>query len=189
MEGRPTFKKILRETLKYPKPKFRKTQFNPSYYRNIFMRPSPLDDPYYRPIQMPSRLLRQFLLPSSTASHTSKPTGAKHTQMPSRLHRHILLPSSTASRTRKHCLQNITKQFHLLTDSNNLDAYLALAYFQLQKSNFNHCKNEGREIRTPNLLIWSQTRCRCAIPPMTYTAHPDVLGSLRVAFFYSFLVV
>ena len=25
--------------------------------------------------------------------------------------------------------------------------------------------NEGREIRTPNLLIWSQTRCRCAIPP------------------------
>ena len=25
---------------------------------------------------------------------------------------------------------------------------------------------EGREIRTPNLLIWSQTRCRCAIPPM-----------------------
>ena len=27
-------------------------------------------------------------------------------------------------------------------------------------------RNEGREIRTPNLLIWSQTRCRCAIPPM-----------------------
>ena len=27
-------------------------------------------------------------------------------------------------------------------------------------------KDEGREIRTPNLLIWSQTRCRCAIPPM-----------------------
>ena len=27
-------------------------------------------------------------------------------------------------------------------------------------------KHEGREIRTPNLLIWSQTRCRCAIPPM-----------------------
>ena len=26
--------------------------------------------------------------------------------------------------------------------------------------------NEGREIRTPNLLIWSQTRYRCAIPPM-----------------------
>ena len=25
---------------------------------------------------------------------------------------------------------------------------------------------EGREIRTPNLLIWSQTRCRCAIPPL-----------------------
>ena len=25
---------------------------------------------------------------------------------------------------------------------------------------------EGREIRTPNLLIWSQTRCRCAIPPI-----------------------
>ena len=30
---------------------------------------------------------------------------------------------------------------------------------------FGNC-NEGREIRTPNLLIWSQTRCRCAIPPM-----------------------
>ena len=26
-------------------------------------------------------------------------------------------------------------------------------------------KNEAREIRTPNLLIWSQTRCHCAIPP------------------------
>ena len=26
-------------------------------------------------------------------------------------------------------------------------------------------KNEAREIRTPNLLIWSQTRCRCAIAP------------------------
>ena len=26
-------------------------------------------------------------------------------------------------------------------------------------------KIESREIRTPNLLIWSQTRCRCAIPP------------------------
>ena len=31
-------------------------------------------------------------------------------------------------------------------------------------------KNEGREIRTPNLLIWSQTRCRCAIPPLLYFA-------------------
>ena len=26
-------------------------------------------------------------------------------------------------------------------------------------------QNEGREIRTPNLLIWSQTRCHCAMPP------------------------
>ena len=25
--------------------------------------------------------------------------------------------------------------------------------------------SEGREIRIPNLLIWSQMRCRCAIPP------------------------
>ena len=23
--------------------------------------------------------------------------------------------------------------------------------------------NEAREIRTPNLMVWSQTRCRCAI--------------------------
>ena len=27
-------------------------------------------------------------------------------------------------------------------------------------------RNEAREIRTPNLLIWSQTRCRCAIAPL-----------------------
>ena len=27
------------------------------------------------------------------------------------------------------------------------------------------CKHEVREIRTPNLLIWSQTRYRCAIAP------------------------
>ena len=26
-------------------------------------------------------------------------------------------------------------------------------------------RHEGREIGTPNLLIWSQTRYRCAIPP------------------------
>ena len=25
--------------------------------------------------------------------------------------------------------------------------------------------NEARYIQTPNLLIWSQTRCRCAIAP------------------------
>ena len=31
-------------------------------------------------------------------------------------------------------------------------------------------QNEGREIRTPNLLIWSQTRYRCAIPPGTVAA-------------------
>jgi hypothetical protein len=30
-------------------------------------------------------------------------------------------------------------------------------------------KHEGREIRTPNLLIWSQTRYRCAIPPLHLT--------------------
>ncbi len=28
--------------------------------------------------------------------------------------------------------------------------------------------NEAREIRTPNLLIWSQTRCRCAIAPLLW---------------------
>ena len=26
--------------------------------------------------------------------------------------------------------------------------------------------SEGRELRTPNRLIWSQTRCRCAIAPL-----------------------
>ena len=29
--------------------------------------------------------------------------------------------------------------------------------------------SEAREIRTPNLLIWSQTRCRCAIAPLRIT--------------------
>jgi hypothetical protein len=28
-------------------------------------------------------------------------------------------------------------------------------------------ENDRREIRTPNLLIWSQTRYRCAIQPTT----------------------
>ena len=32
-------------------------------------------------------------------------------------------------------------------------------------SQHRHNKLEAREIRTPNLLIWSQTRCRCAIAP------------------------
>ena len=35
-----------------------------------------------------------------------------------------------------------------------------------------HGKNEGREIRTPNLLIWSQTRYRCAIPPLLSLPSP-----------------
>ena len=34
------------------------------------------------------------------------------------------------------------------------------------------CENEGREIRTPNLLIWSQTRCRCAMPPLSHETAP-----------------
>ena len=34
--------------------------------------------------------------------------------------------------------------------------------------------SEAREIRAPNLLIWSQTRCRCAIAPMCkITPLPD----------------
>ena len=33
---------------------------------------------------------------------------------------------------------------------------------------------EAREIRTPNLLIWSQTRCRCAIAP----SGPDLFTAL-----------
>ena len=27
-------------------------------------------------------------------------------------------------------------------------------------------KDDSREIRTPNLLIWSQTRYHCAMPPL-----------------------
>ena len=37
-------------------------------------------------------------------------------------------------------------------------------------------ENEGREIRTPNLLIWSQTRCRCAIPPLVQVAGLFIKG-------------
>ena len=36
--------------------------------------------------------------------------------------------------------------------------------------------NEGREIRTPNLLIWSQTRCRCAIPPVIFSGEYNGYG-------------
>ena len=42
--------------------------------------------------------------------------------------------------------------------------------------------NEGREIRTPNLLIWSQTRCRCAIPPMTKIFDLRCAADLRIAY-------
>ena len=38
-------------------------------------------------------------------------------------------------------------------------------------------KNEGREIRTPNLLIWSQTCYRCAIPPVPSNALKTSMGS------------
>ena len=34
--------------------------------------------------------------------------------------------------------------------------------------------NDRREIRTPNLLIWGQTRCRCAIQPMRLLASAEV---------------
>ena len=33
---------------------------------------------------------------------------------------------------------------------------------------------DPREIRTPNLLIWSQTRYRCAMPPLFVYAGRDV---------------
>ena len=36
---------------------------------------------------------------------------------------------------------------------------------------FLQLKYEGRETRTPNLLIWSQTRYRCAIPPCSASSH------------------
>ena len=38
---------------------------------------------------------------------------------------------------------------------------------------------EGREIRTPNLLIWSQTRCRCAIPPRANTCVSMIIHFTR----------
>ena len=41
-------------------------------------------------------------------------------------------------------------------------------------------KNEGREIRTPNLLIWSQTRCRCAIPPMSFSTYAPLQRNLTL---------
>ena len=36
-----------------------------------------------------------------------------------------------------------------------------------EKSLSGSIRKEGREIRTPNLLIWSQTCYRCAILPVT----------------------
>ena len=47
-----------------------------------------------------------------------------------------------------------------------------------------HCeysKNEAREIRTPNLLIWSQTRCRCAIAPLHNGPGCVFMSTARVA--------
>ena len=41
--------------------------------------------------------------------------------------------------------------------------YIVAVNFELVASK--PLKNEGREIRTPNLLIWSQTRCRCPRSP------------------------
>jgi hypothetical protein len=35
---------------------------------------------------------------------------------------------------------------------------------------------EAREIRTPNLLIWSQTRCRCAIAPLIQPFPASIIG-------------
>ena len=38
-------------------------------------------------------------------------------------------------------------------------------------------QSEAREIRTPNLLIWSQTRYRCAIAPVIAWFHPQWLAA------------
>ncbi len=39
-------------------------------------------------------------------------------------------------------------------------------------------KIEGRGVRTPNLLIWSQKRCRCAIHPLiSRCLRPGILGT------------
>ena len=48
--------------------------------------------------------------------------------------------------------------------------------------------HEGREIRTPNLLIWNQTRCRCAIPPWQHVSlQPTIhhIISHYAIFFYN----
>ena len=37
-------------------------------------------------------------------------------------------------------------------------------------------RHEGREIGTPNLLIWSQTRYRCAIPPYAIVSLMENFG-------------
>ena len=42
------------------------------------------------------------------------------------------------------------------------------ALLSLSTSRVHPKTNEAREIRTPNLLIWSQTRCRCVIPPLIF---------------------
>ena len=57
-------------------------------------------------------------------------------------------------------------------------ALCSKAAYRQQASNN---KNEAREIRTPNLLIWSQTRCRCAIAPLENkcTSIPKAFRHLR----------
>ena len=45
------------------------------------------------------------------------------------------------------------------------------AFLSLSTSRLHPKTNEAREIRTPNLLIWSQTRCRCAIAPHVCCLH------------------
>jgi hypothetical protein len=52
----------------------------------------------------------------------------------------------------------------LLTSRSGVRASLG-ALFTFSKKFASKTQNEAREIRTPNLLIWSQTRCRCAIAP------------------------
>ena len=44
---------------------------------------------------------------------------------------------------------------------------------------FPRSRNEAREIRTPNLLIWSQTRCHCAIAPC-YLLNVTIIATLCI---------
>ena len=70
--------------------------------------------------------------------------------------------AALAERGRSHV--RIQRLLHLATGSSATIVRKTYGTLTDLGSGCMESENEGREIRTPKLLIWSQTRCRCAIP-------------------------